>query len=231
MKKLPKSYIYPRPYGSDIGRVKLVDSDDIRNKNVLDIGCGYGWFETYCLRNGVKKIVGADISAEAIKIARKLVRNRGASFLVTDATLLPFQKNVFHTIFAWELLEHIFHNKEAAFFKEVSRVLKPGGTFYLSTPYDSFFAKFFDPAWLPLGHRHYGETKLRSLGEDVGFTVERIFSAGRWLSILYTLNMYISKWIFRRRPIFHPWLKPLYTKEYERENGFITIFAKYRKNV
>ncbi len=57
-------------------------------------------------------------------------------------------------------------------FSEAYRVLKKGGVFYLSTPYDNFFAKIFDPAWY-FGHRHYSLNRLKNFAELNGFIIDK----------------------------------------------------------
>jgi len=65
-------------------------------------------------------------------------------------------------------------------FKEVFRVLKPGGRFYLSTPYSNVFSRFLDPAWWFINHRHYSANDLFGLANNNGFSIERISINGGW---------------------------------------------------
>lgn len=54
-----KNLIQERPAEKLEGRLKktvqFVDAYDITNKSVVDIGCGYGWFELFALKKNVKK--------------------------------------------------------------------------------------------------------------------------------------------------------------------------------
>lgn len=209
---------------------KLVDTTDIRNKKVLDIGCGFGWFELNALKKDVKQIAGIEISPLDLKTAKENIRDKRASFKIGGALKLPFKDNYFDTVVAWEVIEHIPKNTEDKMFKEVYRVLKNKGTFYLSTPYGSFISKYLDPAYWIIGHRHYSKEKLINLGDKSGFEVSEIYLKGRWWGLINLLNLYIAKWIFRRGPFFEDKLIAKEDREYKLNKGFMGIFVKYRKN-
>ena len=44
---------------------------DVKGKRILDLGCGYGENDKYCIGLGVKEILGIDISKHMIKIAKE----------------------------------------------------------------------------------------------------------------------------------------------------------------
>ena len=56
-------------------------------------------------------------------------------FRVASATDLPFEDASFDTVVCWEVLEHLPKTSEQRAFDEIHRVLRPGGTLYLSTPH------------------------------------------------------------------------------------------------
>lgn len=208
----------------------LVSTGDIKNKKILDIGCGFGWFELGMLKKGVKEIAGIEISAQDLKSTRENIKDKRAVFKIGGALKLPFKDNYFDTVVAWEVIEHIPKNTEDKMFKEVKRVLKKNGTFYLSTPYDSFWSKYFDPAWWLIGHRHYSKEKLTGLGDRNGFMISKIYIKGRWWGFINLLNLYIAKWVFRRGPFYEGKLIAKEDREYKLSKGFMGIFVKYQKN-
>jgi len=208
---------------------KLVDTRDIKNKKVLDIGCGFGWFELNVLKKGVKEVAGIEISALDLKPARENIKDKHAIFKIGGALKIPFKDNYFDTVVAWEIIEHIPKNTENRMFREVRRVLKKNGAFYLSTPYDSFWSKYFDPAWWLIGHRHYSKEKLINLGDKNGLEVSRIYLKGRWWGLINLLNLYTAKWIFRRGPFLESKLLKREDDEYGLKKGFMGIFVKYEK--
>ena len=142
--------------------------------------------------------------------------------------LSAINNDEFDVVMAWEVVEHIPLNTENLMFSEVNRVLKTGGKFYVSTPNSSFFSNLFDPAWWLVGHRHYSLSQLVNFGRNNGFEVSKYMVVAGWWSLLFTLNMYISKWIFRRKPFFRQFFIDRDTSEYLNE-GFANIFIKFKK--
>ena len=116
-------------------------------------------------------------------------------------------------------------------FSEVARALKSGGVFYLSTPHRSFFTNILDPAWWLVGHRHYSRERLEKFAIDAGLNIELVEIKGGWWSLVYILNMYISKWVFRRKPIMDKYFLEKEIAEYMSDDGFANIFVKFRKSI
>lgn len=209
--------------------VGLVNDKDVVDKKVLDIGCGYGWFELNVLKRGVKEITGMEISDLDLETARKNIHDKRAKFVVAGAIKLPFPDNYFDTVVSWEVIEHIPKGTEPKMFHEVYRVLKKKGAFYLSTPYSSIPSVVLDPAFWLVGHRHYSKDKLTRLGTHEKFIIKEIQVLGKWWNISNILNMYISKWIFRRKPFLQDFFSKKEQMEYQQKNGFQGIFVKYEK--
>ena len=131
----------------------------LSGKTVLDLGCGEGGF-VVALRERGARVVGVDLSMEALEIARFQLLARPA--LGSPAILgqvegnhLPFGDNTFDVVTSVDTLEHI--PDLPGFFREVNRVLKPGGQFYANTPnrhwpYETHCRMYF-LHWVPLSLR------------------------------------------------------------------------------
>lgn len=206
----------------------FMDIHDIKNSRILDVGCGYGQFIYHALKKEVKRISGIEVSENDLATARKYIRSNKFDSKVGSAIAIPYNESTFDTVVAWEVLEHIPYQTEPQFFKEVYRVLKVNGVFYLSTPYDHFMSKVFDPAYWVSGHRHYSKSKLIDLALKNGFLIEKMEVVGRYWTVLSLLNMYVSKWFLRRDRLFKPFFLEKENKEYGQE-GFHNIFIKFRK--
>lgn len=209
--------------------INFIDKSDIKDKNILDIGCGFGWFEFNAEKIGANAISATEITEKDLETARKYIKSDGIDFQTASAVALPFKNEIFDTVVSWEVIEHIPKNTEDKMFQEANRVLKDKGAFYLSTPHSSFWSKIFDPAWWLIGHRHYAKEEIIFLGERNGFMAEKVNLRGGWWEITAMLNLYLAKWIFGRKPFFSQFVYKKLDAEFGKENGFTHLFFKFRK--
>lgn len=201
---------------------------NLHNKKILDIGCGFGWFE-YSVKNIVKKVIGIDINKYNIRKLKSEFRSKKVDFLVASALNIPFKDNFFDYVVSCEVIEHLPKNSEKYFFKEIVRVLKPGGKFFMTTPYKNIWSIFFDPAWWLIKHRHYSYNELKKMTKNIGLVEMDYQIVGGWWNLLGLLNMYISKWIFRREKFFKKFFDDKENKEMLRKDGFMNLFISFRK--
>ncbi len=222
-----------KPTSKLLGRLvvatEMVREADIKDRDILDIGCGYGWCELNFLKRGAKSIVGTEITEADFATAKKYIDDQRVKFVVGGATQLEFPDKSFDSVVCWEVIEHIPKRTEPQMFAEVNRVLRPGGAFYLSTPFASVLARIFDPAWWVAGHRHYSRAHLEAFGLEHGFEVSQMMVKGRFWTLFSILNMYIAKWIFRRPPFFAEHFSKMEDYEYRHGEGFFNIFVRYQK--
>jgi|GEM_PF-3204856 len=96
---------------------------------VLDAGCGTGNILRKLL-DQVDEAIGIDISDDMLEVARrKTDESRNCQLVRGKVSDLPFPDNYFDLVTAYSLFHHLpeFENP----ISEISRVLKPGGIFYL----------------------------------------------------------------------------------------------------
>jgi len=101
---------------------------DLAGRDVLEVGCGRGGGASYVKRYlRPSSMVAIDLADKAIEFCRRTHRVEGLSFRQGDAEHIPFDDLRFDVIMNVESS----HNYPAldAFFREVKRVLRPGGHF------------------------------------------------------------------------------------------------------
>ena len=97
---------------------------DIRNKVILDAGCGAGHgleiiHRFYC----PSELYGFDVLKSEVEIAKKV--KVPANVFVANILNTKLPKEKFDAIFVFEVLHHVPKWRSAL--KELSRILKPGG--------------------------------------------------------------------------------------------------------
>ena len=223
----------PLPYEELIGFPSVVCDfmrDKFKNKKALNIGCGFGWLERFACEYGeVSAITGIEPAESNLAAARTLQYDPRITFQVASGIDLPFNNNSFDLVTSFEVLEHLPKKTEQKFFNEVERVLSPGGTFILSTPYAHPASTFLDPAYYLVGHRHYKKSHIECYSAKCGLNIEEIYVTGGVWVTLGILNLYISKWIFRRGLFFTDLFHRKQLEEYKKMDGFMNIVAELKK--
>jgi ubiquinone/menaquinone biosynthesis C-methylase UbiE len=96
---------------------------------VLDVGCGTG-YGSRILHDANNNVYGIDVSQSAIDYARS--NYPGPEYICCSAEKLPFEDGYFDAITAFEVIEHVSNPYDTL--SEIHRVLKRGGSLFISTP-------------------------------------------------------------------------------------------------
>ncbi len=146
---LPDAESYARTILARLKRVASLPS----NADVLDVGTAQGQFLIGCARLG-HRAVGVEPWSEARQAARRLGERVGMNVTVFDgvAERLPFPDGSFDVVRANSVVEHV--TDAAATFREVYRVLRPGGVFWFLTasslcPIQNEIRRFPAFSWYP----------------------------------------------------------------------------------
>jgi len=102
---------------------------DIKNKKILDAGCGQGAFYNY-IKNA--QYYGIDISNENIKIAKNI--NNNNNFIVQNILKTEYSDNYFDALVSIEVIEHLTIEELDRFLYEIKRITKKGSTIVITTP-------------------------------------------------------------------------------------------------
>lgn len=104
----------------------------VEGKTVLDIatdGSGYG---SHLLAETAERVESLLGSAEARELASTMYPALNVSYQEVQLPKLPYENEHFDVAIAYEVVEELEHPEDLVV--EVKRVLKPGGTFLISTP-------------------------------------------------------------------------------------------------
>jgi 2-polyprenyl-3-methyl-5-hydroxy-6-metoxy-1,4-benzoquinol methylase/uncharacterized membrane protein YbhN (UPF0104 family) len=99
----------------------------------LDFGCGQGWYACEMAARGYS-MAGVDLSEGQIREARAYAASAGSDVLFEriEGAALPYDDGVFDFVYAINVLHHVTDEAQRdAILREIVRVLKPGGVFFL----------------------------------------------------------------------------------------------------
>jgi SAM-dependent methyltransferase len=100
---------------------------DLRGRDVLEYGCGLGEISTLLAKSGAK-VTTFDLSSKSVNTCRQRARlnhvDKQIKLAVAAGENLPYADESFEVIFGKAILHHLDVNIG---WREISRVLKPGG--------------------------------------------------------------------------------------------------------
>jgi SAM-dependent methyltransferase len=100
-------------------------------RDVLDAACGVGYGSAE-LGRSARRVLGVDVDEESIGYARSRYAGPNVEFAVMDLASLQLDDASFDVVCAFEAIEHV--SDREAVLAEIARVLRPDGTFVVSTP-------------------------------------------------------------------------------------------------
>jgi len=107
--------------------------------SLLDVGCNVGdWLADCALLYRGARLAGVDINDAALRHAR--ARLPSVTLSQASAEQLPFETSTFQYVTCIETLEHLPLELRSRVFREIWRVLEPGGRLILSVPHAGWFA-------------------------------------------------------------------------------------------
>jgi SAM-dependent methyltransferase len=177
---------------------------------VLDLGAGAGRVTQMNFRGLAAWVAGIDLD-DAVKANPFLDEAH-----VTGGERLPFASESFDLVFSDNVFEHVADPE--AVFREVFRVLRPGGAFLIKTPNRRHYAMLaarLTPYWFhrlvnrlrgrppehtfPTLYRANTSERLRELAERSGFRARSIEAVeGRPEYLRITAPTYLVGWLYER---------------------------------
>ena len=147
----------------------------LQGKNVLDLGCGYGWHCRFSAEKGARQVLGIDVSRNMIEEAKRRNMKSGIAYRVCGMEEYEYPENMWDFVIS-NLALHYIENIEQIF-QKVHRTLKPNGIFLFNIEHPVFtagvgqdwvYTKDGTPQYWPIDHYFMpGARKTRFLGCDV----------------------------------------------------------------
>lgn len=133
---------HPERIGLDENRGRLIASEHlgrylwgaqlVRGRNVLDAGCGTGYGAKIIVESGADRVVGVDISKDAVAEASEFNTSERVEIDQADLRSLPYADGEFNLAMCFEVIEHV--EDRDAVLDELARVLSSDGILCISTP-------------------------------------------------------------------------------------------------
>ena len=136
--------------------------DLVRGREVLDFGCGSG-YGTARIADLCKRIVGIDISTDAVEYARSKFRADNLEFTAiapVEQQPLPFADQSFDVVLSFQVIEHV--PDVDRYLAEIGRVLRPGGIFVVATPDRSSRLLPMQKPWNMFHLHEYSDAELKA---------------------------------------------------------------------
>ena len=106
----------------------------VSDQTAVEIGCGAGRL-TMHMAGFFRQVRALDVSEDMIDYARKKVGQDGVSFAVVDGSEIPEPTGSVHAVFSAQVFQHLDKQEDVEnYFREIARVLIPGGTMMIHIP-------------------------------------------------------------------------------------------------
>ena len=111
---------------------------DLKNKTILDLGCGYGWHCKYAADNGALSVLGTDISRKMLEVAERKNSDSRIEYRRIAMEDLDFPAGAFDVVLS-SLAFHYVRDFEPLI-KNIAVWLRSGGELVFSVEHPVFTA-------------------------------------------------------------------------------------------
>ncbi len=231
----PKEAAYYQPYKPFV-------------RPILDFGCGDGFFSQLAFG---KVEVGLDVDEKSLKEAQW--RHIYSQVVRYDGSKIPFPDNYFATIVCNSVLEHV-PNLDYSL-KEISRVLKKGGSVYFTAPTSYWpdyllgkrvlgrrYQRYFIKKSRHFNLYHFLQWRRELAKHGLQVTDNHYYLDSLWLMFLFDLSHYLSafsllskrllgRWVIlpKKAVLFRPFYHLLLTEKKDRGKRGAYLFVAATK--
>jgi ubiquinone/menaquinone biosynthesis C-methylase UbiE len=200
----------------------------LKNKILLDVGCGYGGRSVYYASMGAK-VIAIDIKPKRFKLSNEFAKlhnvDRQVTFQIADAAYLPFKNNSFDVVMSNNAMQYISNPLQSL--NEFKRVVKPDGLICIN----------FGPPWyapicpeagtaFPWSHLLFSQETIKKafkrMGKEEFFTgrmddiykISNQFTIKSYRKLLTSINLKLVHFKLWTRPYVAPLLRIPFFKEF-----------------
>ncbi|GKU78057.1 SAM-dependent methyltransferase [Paenibacillus sp. L3-i20] len=148
---------------------------DLRDKRVLDLGCGFGWHCRYAREQHARLAIGVDLSENMLEQARAMTNDSEIKYIRHAIEDIDFKAGEFDIVISSLALHYV--EQFDIICKKIYGFLAPGGTFVLSVEHPVFTALesqdwYYSPQgerlhWPVDGYHHEGLRRTSFLSNNV----------------------------------------------------------------
>ncbi|HKK53410.1 MAG TPA: class I SAM-dependent methyltransferase [Myxococcota bacterium] len=128
----------PRSISDFTGRPAIFDlCGDVKGARVLDLGCGEGYCSREMALRGADEVLGIDLSTGMVEQARarEEIDRLGIRYRRGNVVRLETESDRFDLVLAVFVFSYVTCEEMERAFREVRRVLAPGGRFVFAVPH------------------------------------------------------------------------------------------------
>jgi SAM-dependent methyltransferase len=142
----------------------------VAGSSLLEVGCGEG-YGTALLASSARQVVGVDYDAVTVAHASRTYPQ--AAFVRGNLAALPVPSDTVHVVATLQVIEHVWNHPE--FVRECFRVLRPGGSLFVTTPNRLTFSPGLESPVNPFHTKEFTADELVALLTRCGFRIEAVY--------------------------------------------------------
>ena len=111
---------------------------EMEGRDVLDLGCGYGWHCRYAADHGARSVLGVDLSEAMIAAAKEKNPHPAITYRVAAIEGYPFPEEAYDLVVSNLALHYVEDLDEV--YRGVHRALREGGVFLFNIEHPTYTA-------------------------------------------------------------------------------------------